>query len=157
MRIYYGNGEVRLEGAVDVAAFEIRYKGKINADSELPDSWFMRNNGRMIIGISLGDVQPEVLFTYEGELRILSCRVTNRDLYQDYATPVAEGLGFWNVLNTNWEDFTQFPEDFNGTYVTGKIPRKTSIKEKTQIEETETRRVSISQPTPPTSSSTGGY
>ena len=157
MKIYYGNGEVRLEGAVDVAAFEIRYKGKINADSELPDSWFMRNNNRMIIGVSLGDVQPEVLFTYEGELRILSCRVTNRDLYQDYATPVAEGLGFWNVLNTNWEDFTQFPEDFNGTYVTGKIPRKTSIKEKTQIEETETRRVSISQPTPPTSSGTGGY
>lgn len=133
MRIYYGNGEVRLEGAVDVAAFEIRYKGKINADSELPDSWFMRNNNRMIIGVSLGDVQPEVLFTYEGELRILSCRVTNRDLYQDYATPVAEGLGFWNVLNTNWEDFTQFPEDFNGTYVTGKIPRKTSIKEKTKL------------------------
>ena len=128
-KIYYGNGEVRLEGAVDVAAFEIRYKGKINADSELPDSWFMRNNNRMIIGVSLGDVQPEVLFTYEGELRILSCRVTNRDLDQDYATPVAEGLGFWNVLNTNWEDFTQFPEDFNGTYVTGKIPRKTSIKE----------------------------
>ena len=157
MRIYYGNGEVRLEGAVDVAAFEIRYKGKINADSELPDSWFMRNNNRMIIGVSLGDVQPEVLFTYEGELRILSCRVTNRDLYQDYATPVAEGLGFWNVLNTNWEDFTQFPEDFNGTYVTGKIPRKTSIKEKTKIEETETRRVSISQPTPPRSSGPGGY
>lgn len=133
MKIYYGNGEVRLEGAVDVAAFEIRYKGRFSADSELPDSWFMRNNNRMVIGVSLGDVQPEVLFTYEGELRILSCRVTNRDLYQDYATPVAEGLGFWRSLNTNYEDFTQFPEDFNGTYVTGKIPRKTSIKEKAKL------------------------
>ena len=157
MRIYYGNGEVRLEGAVDVAAFEIRYKGKINADSELPDSWFMRNNGRMIIGISLGDVQPEVLFTYEGELRILSCRVTNRDLYQDYATPTIEGVDFWNLLHTNYEDFTQFPESFSGTFINGNIPRKTSIKEKTKIEETETRRVSISQPTPPRSSGTGGY
>ena len=157
MKIYYGNGEVRLEGAVDVAAFEIRYKGKINADSELPDSWVMRNSNRMIIGLGFSDAQPELLFTYEGDLKILSCRVTNGDLHQHYATPVAEGLGFWNVLNTNWEDFTQFPEDFNGTYVTGKIPRKTSIKEKTKIEETETRRVSISQPTPPTSSGTGGY
>ena len=157
MRIYYGNGEVRLEGAVDVAAFEIRYKGKINADSELPDSWFMRNNGRMIIGISLGDVQPEVLFTYEGDLKILSCRVTSRDLYQDYATPTIEGVDFWNLLHTNYEDFTQFPESFSGTFINGNIPRKTSIKEKTKIEETETRRVSISQPTPPTSSGTGGY
>ena len=157
MRIYYGNGEVRLEGAVDVAAFEIRYKGKINADSELPDSWFMRNNGRMIIGVSLGDVQPEVLFTYEGDLRILSCRVTSRDLNQDYATPTIEGVDFWNLLHTKYEDFTQFPESFSGTFINGTIPRKTSIKEKTQIEETETRRVSISQPTPPTSSGTGGY
>ena len=117
MRIYYGNGEVRLEGAVDVAAFEIRYKGKINADSELPDSWFMRNNNRMIIGISLGDVQPEVLFTYEGELRILSCRVTNRDLYQEYATPVAEGLGFWNVLNTS--ELTNIPQNRERTIIIG--------------------------------------
>ena len=157
MKVYYGNGEVRLEGAIDVAAFEIRYKGKINADSELPDSWFMRNNGRMIIGISLGDVQPEVLFTYEGDLKILSCRVTSRDLYQDYATPTIEGVDFWNLLHTNYEDFTQFPESFSGTFINGNIPRKTSIKEKTKIEETETRRVSISQPTPPSSSGTGGY
>ena len=157
MKVYYGNGEVRLEGAVDVAAFEIRYKGKINADSELPDSWFMRNNNRMIIGVSLGDVQPEVLFTYEGDLKILSCRVTSRDLYQDYATPTIEGVDFWNLLHTNYEDFTQFPESFSGTFINGNIPRKTSIKEKTKIEETETRRVSISQPTPPRSSGTGGY
>ena len=157
MRIYYGNGEVRLEGAVDVAAFEIKYKGKINADSELPDNWFMRNNNRMIIGISLGDVQPEVLFTYEGDLKILSCRVTSRNLDQDYATPTIEGVDFWNLLHTNYEDFTQFPESFSGTFINGNIPRKTSIKEKTKIEETETRRVSISQPTPPTSSGTGGY
>ncbi len=157
MRIYYGNGEVRLEGAVDVAAFEIRYKGKINADSELPDSWFMRNNGRMIIGVSLGNVQPEVLFTYEGDLKILSCRVTSRNLDQDYATPTIEGVDFWNLLHTKYEDFTQFPESFIGTFINGKIPRKTSIKEKTEIEETETRRVSISQPTPPRSSGTGGY
>ena len=157
MRIYYGNGEVRLEGAVDVAAFEIKYKGKINADSELPDSWFMRNNNRMIIGVSLGDIQPEVLFTYEGDLKILSCRVTSRNLDQDYATPTIEGVDFWNLLHTNYEDFTQFPESFSGTFINGNIPRKTSIKEKTKIEETETRRVSISQPTPPRSSGTGGY
>tara|TARA_Y100001963_G_scaffold124024_1_gene174491 strand:- start:314 stop:763 length:450 start_codon:yes stop_codon:yes gene_type:complete len=149
MKIYYGNGEVRLEGAVDIAAFEIRYKGRFTANSELPDSWFMRNNNRMVIGVSLGNVQPEVLFTYEGELRILSCRVTNRDLYQDYATPVAEGLGFWGSLNTNWEDFTQFPEDFDGTYVVGNIPNKTSIAEQTNIENFE---VSSQQ-----TSNTGGY
>ena len=29
MRIYYGNGEVRLEGAVDVAAFEIDTKVRL--------------------------------------------------------------------------------------------------------------------------------
>ena len=149
MKIYYGNGEVRLEGAVNIASFEIRYKGKINADSELPDSWVMRNSNRMIIGLGFSDAQPELLFTYEGDLKILSCRVTNRDLHQDYAMPVAEGLGFWGSLHTNYEDFTQFPEDFDGNYIVGKIPKKTSIKEKTKIEDIKIKPIKIS--------GTGGY
>ena len=35
MKIFYGNGEVRLEGAVNIGAFEIRYKGKIYADTNV--------------------------------------------------------------------------------------------------------------------------
>ena len=127
MKIYYGNGEVILEGADNLAAFEIRFKGNIVAESELPSSWIMMNNKRKIIGISMGDFQPELLFTYKGQLRILSCKLTDRELNQFNATPIVEGLGFWGSQNTNFEDFTQYPEDFDGTYVTGYIPKKTSI------------------------------
>ena len=67
MKIYYGNGEVILEGADNLAAFEIRFKGNIVAESELPSSWIMMNNKRKIIGISMGDFQPELLFTYKAE------------------------------------------------------------------------------------------
>ena len=42
---------------------------------------------------------------------------------------------FWGSLHTNYEDFTQFPEDFDGNYIVGKIPKKTSIKEKTKIKD----------------------
>ena len=127
MKIYYGNGEVRLEGANNLAAFDIRYKGSIVAESELPSSWTMMNNKKRIIGFNLGDLQPELLFTYEGELRILSCKLVDRELNEYRATPTVEGLGFWGGLNTKFEDFTQYPEDYDGTYVTGSIPRTTSI------------------------------
>ena len=129
MKIYYGNGEVRLEGAVNIAAFEIKYNGNINAESEIPDSWIMLNNKNKIIGVSLGNYQPELLFTYEGEFRILSCRVTDKELNQKSVLPVVQDLGLWSSSNTKYEDFTQFPEDFDGTYVIGEIPKKTSIRQ----------------------------
>ena len=127
MKIYYGNGEVRLEGVNNLAAFDIRFKGIISAESELPSSWSMMNNKKRIIGFNLGDLQPELLFTYEGELRILSCKLVDRELNEYRAIPTVEGLGFWGGLNTKFEDFTQYPEDYDGTYVTGSIPRTTSI------------------------------
>ena len=127
MKIYYGNGEVRLEGANNLAAFDIRFKGNIVAESQLPSSWSMMNNKKRIIGFNLGDLQPELLFTYEGELRILSCKLVDRELNEYRANPTVEGLGFWGSLNTKFEEFTQYPEDYDGTYVTGSIPKTTSI------------------------------
>ena len=127
MNIYYTNGEVVLEGGVNVAAFEIRYKGRITAESELPDNWIIANNDRKIIGVNIGGADPQLLFTYTGELRILSCKVTDINLNQENATPKAEGLGFWGASNTKFEDFTQHPENHNGTYSFGSIPSRTSI------------------------------
>ena len=128
MKIYYGNGEVRFENPIsNIGAFEIRYKGIINAESELPSSWMMMNNERKIIGVNMGNLEPETLFTYTGELKILSCTVADRELNQSRITPKVEGLGFWGNLNTKFEDFTQYPEDYTGTYVTGLIPERTSI------------------------------
>ena len=128
MKIFYGNGEVRFEDAIpNIAAFEIRYKGKMSAESELPNSWILMNRRNKIVGVNMETSIPETLFNYEGYLRILSCRVTDRELNQNYVTPVEEGIDYWENLNTKWEDFTQHPEDFNGTYVNGTIPTKTSI------------------------------
>ena len=128
MKIYYGNGEVRFENPIsNIGAFEIRYKGIINAESELPSSWMMMNNERKIIGVNMGDTQPETLFTYIGNLIILSCTVTDRELNQTSASTVSEGIDYINKLNTKFEDFTQYPEDYTGTYVTGLIPKRTSI------------------------------
>ena len=128
MKIYYGSGEVRFENPIsNIGAFEIRYKGIINAESELPSSWMMMNNERKIIGVNMGDTQPETLFTYKGNLIILSCTVADRELNQTSASTVSEGIDYINKLNTKFEDFTQYPEDFDGTYVVGTIPKRTSI------------------------------
>ena len=94
----------------------------------LPNGFLIQEKNNRILILRMSHAQmPELLFTYEGELRILSCKITDRELNQESATPTVEGLDYWELQNTNWEDFTQYHEDFKGTYVNGAVPIKTSI------------------------------
>jgi hypothetical protein len=112
MKIYYGNGEVGFVGVNDIAAFEIRYTGVIQASSELPDSIVLACNERKIMGFNMGTISPTSLFSYIGELRITSCGVTDRNFEGKIVTPISMGVNDWGKATTKFEDFTQFPEDY---------------------------------------------
>ena len=69
----YGNGEVLFDGTAQ--GFELKYKGTITITNS-PDNLFISANKKKIIGVMLdGSDMPSELFNYEGELRILSCKV----------------------------------------------------------------------------------
>ena len=131
MNISYGNGEVRLDAkTINVKAFDIRYKGRMTAESELPSSWTIINsdNNNRIIGFSLGDFQPELLFTYEGNLMIISCDIADAENMYPVA-PSRLRLDYWKDLYTKFEDFTQPPEDAKETIAKGRIPKSTTMKQ----------------------------
>ena len=129
MNISYGDGEVRLDAkTINVRAFDIRYKGTMTAESELPSSWTMINRNNRLIGFSLGDFQPELLFTYEGDIRIISCDIA--DLENMYSVfPSRVRLDYWQDSHTKLEDFTQFPEDAKETINRGRLPKNTTLKQ----------------------------
>ena len=128
MKIYFGDGEVRLEGITNnISVFDIRYKGVFEAESQLPSSWSMMNNEKRIIGFSLGDYVPELLYTYTGFLIITSCVAVDREYNQYNCYPKLENSSIWDSLETNYEDFTRTPESLWKHLQLGRSPRKTKI------------------------------
>ena len=99
--ITYGNGEVLFDGSAK--GFEMRYKGKITITSNTEGLLIDASKNR-IIGIMVdgGDL-PVDLFTYEGELRILSCR-TSEGSYLERQQVTLQGVDYWELDNQKWED-----------------------------------------------------
>ena len=129
MNVYYGDVKVVLNIKDNISAFEIRYKGKFNAESNMPEEWIIMNNKSKIIGVNLGGETPDVLFNYEGELRIISFKVTYSDLTQKSIPVKNNNLGFWSAIRTKWSDLNSFPEDIKNKYTLGEKPALSSIKQ----------------------------
>ena len=122
--ITYGNGEVLFDGSAK--GFEMRYKGKITITSNTEGLLIDASKNR-IIGIMVdgGDL-PVDLFTYKGELRILSCR-TSEGSYLERQQVTLQGVDYWELDNQKWEDDGSLWGEGGGTYLTGEKPKKTVI------------------------------
>ena len=124
--ITYGNGEVLFDG--NSQGFELRYKGTIKITSS-PDNLFLSANKNKIIGLMLdGTDMPQELFTYQGELRILSCKSAQNDTMERERISL-QGVDYWELDNEKWEDDGSLWGTRDGTYLTGSKQRynKTSI------------------------------
>ena len=122
--ITYGNGEVLFDGSAK--GFEMRYKGKISIKSNT-EGLLIDTNKNRIIGIMVdgGDL-PVNLFTYEGELRILSCR-TSEGSYLERQQITLQGVDYWELDNQWWGKDLSLWGEGGGTYLTGQKPKKTVI------------------------------
>ena len=128
MKIYYGNGEIRIDNGVsNIAAIEINFNGTMTATSELPSTWTFMNNKNKIIGINLGNLIPELLFSYEGDIKILSAKVVERDYTIHNLELELEGVDYWNLQTGQWEGEGGFLENKTGTFNNGNKPNFTTI------------------------------
>ena len=122
--ITYGNGEVI--GLENIQGFDIKYKGSIEIDPA-QDNWIIQANKNRIIGICLNQTSSALLFTYTGELRILSAKyVQNNEQHRSRIT--LQGVDFWGLDREKWEDDGSLWGTRNGTYLVGSKKRKTTIK-----------------------------
>ena len=114
--ITYGNGEVLFDGSAK--GFEMRYKGVINITNS-PDNLFLSANKNKIMGFMLdGTDMPQELFTYTGELRILSCKSVQGDV-MERETITLQGVDYWEIDSEKWEDDGSLWGTRNGTYLVG--------------------------------------
>ena len=118
--ITYGNGEVLFDG--NSQGFELRYKGSIRITSS-PDNLFLSANKNKIIGVMLnGTDMPQELFTYVGELKVLSCKTAQNDTMERERISL-QGVDYWELDNEKWEDDGSLWGTRNGTYLTGSKQR----------------------------------
>ena len=98
--ITYGEGKVLFDG--DAKAFEIRYKGTIRI-LDSPDKLFIKADRNTIKGIMIdGSNMPQELFSYVGELRLLSAKAGSNILERERIT--LQGVDYWELDREKWED-----------------------------------------------------
>ena len=123
--ITYGNGEVLFDGNAN--GFEMRFKGSISIESN-HDSLLISVSNNKIIGLMIdGTSLPSELFTYEGELRLLSCKATEGTTLERQSIKL-QGVDYWELDNEKWEDDGSLWGTGVGTYLTGNKPKKSAIK-----------------------------
>ena len=132
MNIVYGltdhiNGEVLLNNIPNnISLIDIKYFGSFSGQSTLPDNCYIMASEKRIICINLSKSPIDKLFIYQGNFMIKSCKIYDSNSSSFNLKIKKQGMDTWEKQDTNFEDFTQFPEDFN------KIPKNNkSINQKT--------------------------
>ena len=158
MNIYYGEGLIRIESAINIRCIEILYTGTAKFKIIPPqDAFIISANDNKIIGANLlyklPEAQDGALLSYEGAIRISKVSVVDEYGNGSLIPAIYDDLSLPQSMNTNVEDITRYPENQNTTYKFGDIPASSTI-------EGEKPTISNENPqesTPSSSSSTGGY
>ena len=118
--ITYGNGQVLFDGASQ--GFEMRYRGAIRITNS-PDNLFLSASENKIIGVMLdGTDMPQTLFSYTGELKVLSCKSVRGNTLERERVSL-QGVDYWELDREKWEDDTSLWGTKNGTYLVGSRQR----------------------------------
>jgi hypothetical protein len=127
-KILFGAGNCSLEcGNMEgVAAIELFYKGNISITSTMAiqitwGQWnIIYNNNRIrILGLTLTQTIPELLFNYQGLFKPTKATVYSWGLNSYTAQITPKGIDLWELDKTKWEDDTVKWEDSNVGYKFG--------------------------------------
>lgn len=119
MNLLYGNGEVVLEGNTDVVGLQIHFMGKINIESKLPDNFnIVLANGKMLIYSMDLSIIPNMLFTYNGAMRITQCIASDNQGKGVTISSINNNLGFWTKTNGTWDTGSDW-DSYSGSYKVG--------------------------------------
>ena len=140
MKLIYGKGTCKLDRNIEpIESIVIRYKGIIVLNHKfaelinvIEDNLYFKNlktKSLLVHGnnqIHIGFINPQndlnELFKYNGDFKIISAMVNNKNI------PIEVfGVDYWNLINSTWDNAGK-PEDYKGNYKVGKIPKKKSNK-----------------------------
>lgn len=122
VKLFHGNGDVRLEFSGNPALIDIRYRGDASLHKHLGRKWVMRsNNGRIIIipKTTTPLVDGSILFKYRGEFKPTSCKVVGWEQETAQAILKPENIHLWDIVSAKWEDLTLKYVDLKKNYRKG--------------------------------------
>ena len=124
--LYYGHGKVTIEGNANFIL--IIYRGAVNIRDISHKDYFISatKNTIMISSFRKTDAVLSELFTYIGELRIISA-TSNGAGMANVPTTVHRVMDYSELLNSTSETMTTKSEDLNATYIYGRIVNKTKL------------------------------
>ena len=125
-RLIYGNGNCSISSNVDIRGIEIRYKGVISITDKTPEGFNIIISNNKIIIFPLGQGNLTELFDYQGEFRVISVLVADKDAKQ-VPTSIKRVMDYAELLDTKAEDMTTNSEKLNATYRYANKVKKTSI------------------------------
>ena len=128
-KLYYGSGYCNIEDDPNVRGVQISYKGVIEIEDKTPDSFALTRQGNGILIFPIGEGFLNELFTYSGELKIISVIVADNN-GESVPTTIHRVMDYTELLTTKSEDMTTKSEDLKATYTHGGKVNKTILKQK---------------------------
>lgn len=114
-KLYYGNGDCTIEENHDVRGVEINYRGAVEVSKTSGDGTEIAVGKDKIIVFSLDGSNLTELFSYVGEIKIISVIVADSNAEQ-VPTTIKRVMDYSEMLNTNAEDMTTTSENLNAGY-----------------------------------------
>ena len=115
--IKYGAGECLIDYKQEVAGLEINFKGSAEIRKGTPNGWLFQVGKNKIIILAFQKNVPlnELLFTYEGKLKLISVRVVNWALELTRLPITLQGVYYPEEILGFPETVDLKPEKLSGT------------------------------------------
>ena len=127
-KLYYGGGNCTLEGA-DIQGVQIRYRGTLEITKTCGDNCLFMVKNNIILIASLDRTPLNNLFTYNGELTILSIIASDSNAEKQNCT-IKRVMDYSELLHSKSEDMTEIKsEDLNEGHKHKGKPLKTVVKD----------------------------
>ena len=123
--LYYGGGQCSIEGH-EIRGVQIEYEGAVEITSKCGVGCKIRSSKKVLVIYTVGYHFMNDLFSYVGQFKIKSVKVTNNNL-EGVPCSIKRVMDYAELLNTEAEDLTTNSENLSDGYNYKKSVRQTSV------------------------------
>ena len=123
--LYYGSGYCNIEGHNEIRGVQLAYRGAVQI-TNVNDNFHIMANDKTIIIFPLGEGFLSELFTYKGEIRIISAIVSDNN-GEKVPTTIKRVMDYSQLMDTKSQDLTTKSEQLNAGYKYKGRVKKTTV------------------------------
>ena len=113
-KLYYGNGEVTIEGS-EIRGVQIGYNGSIKVEKTAGDNFALNHKNKGILVFPIGEGYLKELFKYRGTLKITSVIVADKN-GESVPCGIKRVMDYSELIDSTAETMTTNAEDLSSGY-----------------------------------------